>query len=308
MAQNEKISKLPPKLTHFTIDNFDYICSDIVNLPPNLTYLKTNNPPTKKLLPKLKNIIEIKNLHDIFLPSTYLHFNDNFNKSIFNLQFILNLKTVIFGNFFNQSVSFLPLSITHLEFGQNFNAANLLSLSYQILLKKLCLKTPNSLNFLYLLTSKKFLTHLAIHQTQQQRNKKKINNSDFPNLTHLLIFTGIFRERYFTMELNKKNIEINNFPNWFTKPVLVKNGQNRRLFVSFKSDIENKQVRGNEEHSVWDFMIKKIKKGDCEIYKNYKIEREMRDIENNFFDSWLNWSILEIMNITQLDIKKITNK
>lgn len=138
----EEVKELPPNLTHLTSE---YCCiSSSVLLPKTLTHLHAGFYDKKwyqkVILPNLKKVSYLHNLqHQTILTTslTCIIFTHNFDESIDALQHLPNLKTIFFGSHFNHLVNLLPLSVTHLHFGELFTFKFLLNLPANLHLLKL---------------------------------------------------------------------------------------------------------------------------------------------------------------------------
>ena len=84
----------------------------------------------------------------------WLLFNIRFNKPLSNVVFPIGIQKIEFGWFFNQDVSNLPNSLTHLYFGIDFNQDvsnlpnRLIHLSFDYCFNQDVSQLPNSLTYL----------------------------------------------------------------------------------------------------------------------------------------------------------------
>lgn len=172
--------KFPPKLTHFSATS----TVGVIQFPATITHFQSLNmsPYTTNQLPKLHKVGEINSFTNMTFPTTIteMKFHFAFNKSISCLQSLSNLKTVIFGCYFNQPVNLLPPSVKHLWINENFEVGKLKNLPEKMQLLKLTIMSE-TIDFDFCkIQAISTITHLAVQIT---------NITHFfsipPNLTHL---------------------------------------------------------------------------------------------------------------------------
>lgn len=129
--------KLPQKLTHFYTD-----CFHTSSLPKTLTHLISDCLlPIYIDLPNLQKIFQVGHWNAVNLVNTLttIKFWCYFNDSIEPLQQLTNLRTIHFGSKFNQPINLLPISVTHLQFEEEFELGKLRQIPAGILIVKLWL-------------------------------------------------------------------------------------------------------------------------------------------------------------------------
>lgn len=269
-----KIQNLPPNLTHFSFCRCDYI----FDMPKSVTFLQS----PRILLPQLRNVPSgLKHLSAVcnesinilmeWMPTglTFLRFMDNFNQPVENLRIFANLKTLIFGDKFgeghralelfgeteNRSVAYLPPSLTQLQFGKCFDTHKLSLLPEKMRLQKLSLGSTCSIQQISTTSATKFVTHLAIVNSQSRLDTIP------PYLTHLLLL------RNYNLNINVLKTPLFQSLKWkylrysVYDTHFVEFLNSRTLYVDH---VENLDIFGE-----WEKMSRKIKNG------NYAVAREL---------------------------------